>query len=102
MEWYQIAENPKALTSLYRVVPSLDSVELYQVVLHEDGPAVSLQFSLPEMPDPIPRRWQERKADRVQVEISLFAVYDFTMQGWSTASRSRQSVWQRKTRWRSR
>lgn len=84
--WHELAMNPEAVNQLYRVPPKLARVELTEVTLHRDGPRLSVQALLAELPDNPPRRWVRDGCNAAAIQLDFFAVSDVTLAGWSTSN----------------
>jgi hypothetical protein len=85
MSWYHQCQNPQAIDSLYSSTPTLERLELREVVVHEDGPRIDLRGDLSDFPDHPPQRWHS-DFTVAQVTISLFGVSDFSFTGWSKSN----------------
>ena len=84
MRWYELAENPQAISELYSDVPSLESVHLIEVSLHRDGTRMSLKVALPRFPDKPPARWKAQGYNTVQVQLDFWTLQTILINGWST------------------
>ena len=84
--WYEVCLNPAAMTHLYEVPPPLDRVEVHEVILHRDGPRLTLRIELPAFPDNPPPRWPEG-ANAAQVTLDLWGVSGFEQKGWGLTNR---------------
>lgn len=83
MNWYQLAENPQALDSLYTTVPELENVELFSIYLHRDAARFQINFNLPIFPDKPSARWH-KDFNTVQAQLAFSSITDFRAQGWFT------------------
>jgi hypothetical protein len=86
MYWYQLAENPQALTGLYDKVPLLESVQLFEVCMNREGPALCISVELPNFPDHPPSKWH-KSYNTAQVKLYFFGVELLVMDGWDTTMR---------------
>lgn len=84
MRWYELAENPQAVSELYSDVPSLETVHLIEVLLHRDGTRMSLKVALPRFPDKPPTRWKVQGYNTVQVQLDFWTLQTILINGWST------------------
>jgi hypothetical protein len=84
MEWHQLLQNPKAITSLYNNVPGLDGVELFFLRLSREGPRAELNIDLSNYPDYPSPRWNPRY-NAVHLWMSFGAIKDFESKGWQTS-----------------
>lgn len=79
MKWYELAENPRAVSELYSEVPSLQSVRLKKFHLHRDGPRMTLMIDLVQFPDKLPARWKLRGYASVQVQLDFWDLSSIEM-----------------------
>jgi hypothetical protein len=84
MKWYELAENPRAISELYNDVPSLQGVDVKEVILHRDGPRMSLKANLPRFPEPPPARWQLRGYNTAQIQLDCWVLESIQIAQWST------------------
>lgn len=87
MHWHQMAENPEAIVSLYESVPSLQSVELYRLLIEERGPTLELSFREIPFPDRPPVRWQRQGFNAVAISLALIEFEALRIDGWPGAQR---------------
>jgi hypothetical protein len=67
-DWTDLVDDPRAIRAIFAVTaPSLDQIELLEVVLHTDGPTAILRFNLAEFPIDPPKKWLERGCNTVQM-----------------------------------
>ncbi|MGE0128126.1 MAG: Imm50 family immunity protein [Blastocatellales bacterium] len=81
--WYQLCENPRAITERYKAEPADTPVVIHEVRLHEDGPLVQLKIDLPVFPEKPHPRWPVG-ANTLQVELNFWGVSAFEQTGWGT------------------
>lgn len=84
MNWYELAENPRAITELYNEVPSLQAVRLREVRLNHNGPCMTLIIDLPRFPDKVPPRWKLRGYDAVYVQLDFWDFTSIQLTQWVT------------------
>jgi hypothetical protein len=83
MTWLDEVDNGRFLAAMYDGrAPSLDPVDLHEVLFHRDGPAVTLRFDLPEFPTKPPKGWESYNG--VAVELLLIGVSSSRLDGWAT------------------
>jgi hypothetical protein len=82
--WHELADNPKAMSQLYKTVPSLEGLELHELLLHRDGPRLTLKADLPCFPDAPPDRWVREGYTKVSIQLDLWGVQSVNISGWST------------------
>lgn len=84
--WTDTLLNPEKFKHIFRgEAMSLDAIELHEVLLHRDGPRVTLRFDLDGYPQDPPPKWAAQGCNRVQVQLTLIGVKSLSIQGWSTA-----------------
>ncbi len=84
MKWYELADNPRAITELYTDVPLLQSVRLREVILDRDGPTMKFTVDLPTFPEKVPARWKLRGYKAVQMQSDLWWLRSIQLDRWST------------------
>ncbi len=82
--WHELAQNPQAISSIYKSVPPLKRTRLSVLNLLEDGPALRLHLHPPEFPETAPARWARQKFNRVMIELHFYGLKGLTISGWST------------------
>lgn len=82
--WHELAENHQILFELYNDVPSLQAVDLIEVILSENGTQMSLKIILPRFPDKSPRKWVENGYNTVQIQIDFLELEEVKISHWST------------------
>ena len=92
MTWAELAENPKALTSLFDEVPSLSNVEILSIKMDRDGPTVDLVVAVKEYPGSPPLRWRTNREHAVAINLQLMALESFRIEGWSTENHGEITV----------
>jgi Immunity protein 50 len=84
-DWTQLLVDPRAVRAIFgETCPSLDGVELHEVVLDRDGPTVSLRFDLRDFPTDPPTKWREAGFNRVQVSLQAIGVRELDIRGLLT------------------
>jgi Immunity protein 50 len=86
MTWLEFTENPKAISSLFDPIPSLNGVEIMSIKLARDGPTADLAIGLSECPFSAPSKWRGPDANAVVVELQLMGLESVEIEGWSTAN----------------
>ncbi|HKX27143.1 MAG TPA: Imm50 family immunity protein [Blastocatellia bacterium] len=82
--WYELADNPKAITELYETVPALERLDLHELLLHRDGPRLTLKANLYPFPEIPPDRWVRNGFNRVIIQLDFWGVQSVSISGWST------------------
>jgi hypothetical protein len=83
MAWYDQCDNPRLIQGYYSAPPTLDRLDLHEVVLHRDGPLLKLRGDLPVFPDRPSKRWSQQ-ANTAQVTIALWGVSSVSIVEWAT------------------
>ena len=82
MDWTSFLTDSRSINALYSRPPSLHKIRVPEVRLHQDGPTVSIQFDVEEMPEIIPKKWLAAKANRVQITLLLIDIVELTISDW--------------------
>ena len=83
MAWYNLAQNPKAISTLYSTVPALDSVHILEVGLNGRG-WIDIKMDLPSFPDNVPQRWKWQGYSRVSLSLRFSSILSFQLEQWGT------------------
>jgi Immunity protein 50 len=84
-DWTDLLEDPRGIRAIFGdTCPSLDRVELHDIVLGRDGPTVTLRFDLPEFPLDPPTKWRHAGFNRVQVRLLAIGVRELNVSGLAT------------------
>lgn len=86
MDWFELTENPKAITSLFERPPSLEAVEVMRIKIDRDGPTIELTLGLNEYPTSKPARWKQSDANAATLNLQLVGVTSIEHVGWSTTN----------------
>jgi hypothetical protein len=73
-----------AMSQLYKTVPSLEGLELHELLLHRDGPRLTLKANLPCFPDAPPDRWVRQGYNKVSIQLDFWGIQSVNISGWST------------------
>jgi hypothetical protein len=92
MNWLELTENPKAVTSLFDLPPALEDVEVMSIKLNRDGPTVELALDLREFPNSPPSRWKRSAANTVTLTLQLLGIGSIALNGWSATNNARVSI----------
>jgi hypothetical protein len=84
MAWYNLVQNPRAITALYTTVPELDSVHILEVGLNGRG-WIDIKIDLPSFPDNVPQRWKWQGYNRVLLSLRFSSILSFQLEQWSTS-----------------
>lgn len=84
MRWYELAENPQAITEFYTDVPLLRSVEIFRVALYEDEARMRLEIALTRFPDRPPAQWRATGYNTVVIRLDFCGLELIQIDRWST------------------
>jgi len=84
--WLEIlTDGSAAVKAIYGdLVPKLNNLEFHELIVHQDGPRVSLRFDLAEFPSQPPKKWLIAGANKVQISLMLVSVCDLKICGIKT------------------
>jgi Immunity protein 50 len=85
-DWTDLLDDPRAIRAIFGdAAPSLDQIELLEVVLHTHGPTAIIRFNLAAFPIDPPKKWLERGCNTVQVRLQAIGVLAVEVQGLVTS-----------------
>lgn len=85
MSWTDFLIDKSKIISIYgNKIPSLQEVDLHEVILNRDGPRIVLRFDLPEFPDSPPKKWLALGFNRVQVQLMVLNIHELAIENFST------------------
>jgi Immunity protein 50 len=80
--WLDFLVDASAIRSVFGdQVPTLENIDLHEVVLHRDGPRVLLRFDLSQFPSHPPKKWAFAGFNRVQVRLLAVGVRELAILG---------------------
>ncbi|MBD1373670.1 hypothetical protein IC620_15085 [Hazenella sp. IB182357] len=79
--WIDFVHDPKPITSIYKKIPDLDDVFL--AGLEFRGIDLRLEIVINNMPEDPPRKWKLRNCTKVQVDLYLLHIKNFSMIDWN-------------------
>ena len=83
--WLDVVVDAAPVRSIFTDdIPSLERVDLHEVVLHRDGPRMSIRFDLASLPKVLPTKWRAQGFNCVQITLMLIGVGPLTLSGWGT------------------
>ena len=81
--WIDVLVDPAPLRAIYgEDLPTLKNIDLHEIILHRDGPAIVFRFDLAFLPKQMPKKWELGKFNRVQIQLAAFDIYDLSITGW--------------------
>ncbi|TWT29159.1 hypothetical protein KOR42_55530 [Thalassoglobus neptunius] len=82
MNWIEQTGHSFGIQAIFSELPELNSVLIHEVILHGDGPSISVRLDLNEFPTSPPQKWIDRKVNTVQITLMLLCVEDLSVRGW--------------------
>lgn len=83
--WIELISNTASVRPIYgEIIPTLERVDLHEIVLHRDGPMVLLRFDLAEFPERPPSKWAASEFNRVQMKLLAAGVKELDISGLQT------------------
>jgi hypothetical protein len=80
--WYQLTENPMAISQLYQEVPALTNVLVKNINLSYSGPTLTIDMDLPRFVDNPPARWQ-KEYNAAHIQLELCSIDNLRLDGWT-------------------
>lgn len=81
--WFELLVNSQSIKSIYGdETPSLKNVDVHSLLLHRDGPKLSMKFNLNEYPSSPPKKWNAQEFNTVQIVLSFLDLKSVEMSGW--------------------
>lgn len=85
VNWLKALTESKQIEAIFgEEVPSLEAVDLHELIVHRDGPRVILRFDLSTYPSHPPKKWSLQGYNRVQLQLMLVGISHFIVDGWGT------------------
>ncbi|WGZ96376.1 MAG: Imm50 family immunity protein [Candidatus Thiothrix putei] len=86
--WISFLSDDAMLRAIFGdELPTLQQVDIHEVVLHWDGSRVLLRFDLAEFPKSPPKKWKASGFNRVQLKLLAVGIHDFSIEGWCSQCR---------------
>src|SRR5579863_3581947 len=86
MRWFELEENPEVITELYHEVPSLQTIDLHEIALHEDRAKMVLRADLHRFADKPPTSWIERNYNTTHIQLDFLELKAIKITRWSTVN----------------
>ena len=82
MQWYELAENPRAISEIYTVVPSLQAKRLKEVRFDE-GSKITFVVDMMVFPENVPMRWKQRGYNVLLLQLDFWEIRSVQVTRWS-------------------
>lgn len=82
--WYEYAENPQAVHSVYSGDPALNQISVFAIGFDREGPSLQLRFDVDVFPDRPPDKWEGRRFNSAQFTVDFFGVINSRLDRWGT------------------
>jgi hypothetical protein len=83
--WTEFVLNAAPVEAIFGAkLPTLQGVDLHEIVLHRDGPRVLLRFDLQDFPAHPPKKWSASGLNRVQMRLLASGVKELRITGWQS------------------
>lgn len=84
-KWTDLLVDAASIKAIYgAALPTLDEIDLHEIILHRDGPNVTLRFDLKCFPKNPPKKWLNAGFNCVQLQLLASDIEDLQIQGWQT------------------
>lgn len=81
--WLELVTNPDPIRAIFgSEIPTLDDIDLHEIILHHDGPKVILRFDLKDFPKQPPKKWLAGQFNKVQLKIQAFGLQNLKLDGF--------------------
>ncbi|AKH63575.1 MULTISPECIES: Imm50 family immunity protein [Photorhabdus] len=85
--WTDFLIDKRKICSIYTdELPSLDCVDIHEILFHRDGPKVTLRFNFKLYPNNPPKKWVGQNFNTVQAQLTLLDIKDVNLKGWTGTS----------------
>ncbi|UXY16752.1 immunity 50 family protein [Chitiniphilus purpureus] len=86
--WTDLVLDVNPIRAIYGAnPPTLEAVDLHEMVLHRDGPRVLLRFDLQDFPQHPPKKWVDAGFNRVQIQLLISNIQDLLIIGLKPQTR---------------
>lgn len=81
-DWLDVVDDPRAIRAIFGDhTPSLQDVDVFDLVMSRDGPYLDVRFDLPEYPTEPPGKWADKGANRVQLTLRAQPIRELSVVG---------------------
>ena len=77
--WYEILDRNNFLVSLYEKVPELKDIRIAEIIIHDEGRIVAVEFDMPYYAEHPPKKWVEQGNNTVAVRVDLSAIHEIKL-----------------------
>lgn len=82
--WTDLVLDSEKIKAIFpKTIPPLESINLHEIILHRDGPRITLRFDLAAYPAIPPKKWQLQGYNRVQIQLTLIGTTAVSIAGWA-------------------
>ena len=72
--WYEALNDNFFIKKLYKQVPELIDVNIYNIRTHDEGNRISIVFDLPYYADYPPKKWIDAQYKKIIVQVDFCAI----------------------------
>ena len=80
--WHEYLDNNIFIRMIYKNVPELEKIDIYEVVVSHNGPLIKIGFDLPRFADFPPKKWDPTH-NTVRMTLEFFGSEELAWEGWS-------------------
>jgi len=81
--WLELVTNPDPIFAIFgSEIPTLDNIDLHEIILHREGPKAILRFDLKDYPKQPPKKWLAGQFNKVQLKLQAFGLQDLKLYGF--------------------
>ncbi|ENX3944729.1 Imm50 family immunity protein [Photobacterium damselae] len=93
MNWTKYLLDSNKIKAIFGdKIPSIEAIDLHEVLLNRDGPKVTFRFDLSDYPENPPKKWQAAGFNCVQVQLVALSVHDLQINGFSSKYKCGMSI----------
>lgn len=81
-DWLDVVDDARAVRAIFGDhTPSLQDVDVFDLVMSREGPYLDVRFDLPEYPAEPPVKWAGNGANRVQLTLRAHPIRELSVVG---------------------
>ena len=93
--WTTLLTDKSPIESIFgEERPSLSNIDLHEIIIHRDGPKVTLVFDLDSYPKSPPKKWVVGEFNKVQIKLSAFSVQELSINQFHTKNITSLDIFQ--------